>query len=422
MGYEKTTLPNGVRIVTNTMPHTRSVTTIINYGVGSRYEEAHLSGISHFIEHMIFKGTTKRPTAAEISEAIEGVGGITNASTGRETTSYWAKVADKDFNLAFDVLTDMLLNSNFDPDEIEKERKVIIEELNSTLDSPPDLVNEIINEVVWGNTPVGRDIGGTEATVSTIGRDDLLRYMKHLYLPGSIVVSVAGNIEHARVVEMVAATLGALESGTHPEATAAHPLEDGASVRLVSKETEQTNLCLAVPALPYDHPQRYVLALLDTILGGGMSSRLFQEIREKRGLAYTVESYASQLSDTGAMIIYAGVDPERADETIEAIIGELRRIATEPIPATELRKAKEYNKGRMLLGLEDTRSVASWAASQELLLNRIYTPEEVVVQLEAVTGDDITALATELFAPGKMRLAIIGPHDDPARFERLLTA
>jgi predicted Zn-dependent peptidase len=421
MGYIKTQLKNGVRVITNSMPHTQSVSTILYYGVGSRYEEDRIAGISHYIEHMVFKGTKKRPTAKDISEAIEAVGGVLNASTGREITNYWAKVPKTHFALSFDVLSDMLLNANFDPAEIEKERKVIIEELHQTLDSPPDLVNEDINQVLWGEQAVGRDIGGSDATVGSISREDLLGYMKEYYLPADMVVSVAGNIEHDEVVRLVEDTLGQLPAGERPIAGPAKALDGGPRLHIYFKETEQANLCLAVPSLNYTDPRRYVLSMMDTIMGSGMSSRLFQEIREQRGLAYTVDSYSNQLSDTGAWIIYSGVDPDNIDDTIRAIIGEMKKLREEKVPEAELVKAKEYNKGRMLLGLEDTRSVASWAGGQELLLDRILTVEEVVSYIEAVTTDQIFELAQEMFQPENLRLSVVGPYQDQdERFRELL--
>jgi predicted Zn-dependent peptidase len=421
MGYVKTQLKNGVRVITNSMPHTQSVSTILYYGVGSRYEEDRIAGISHYIEHMVFKGTKKRPTAKDISEAIEAVGGVLNASTGREITNYWAKVPKTHFALSFDVLSDMLLNANFDPAEIEKERKVIIEELHQTLDSPPDLVNEDINQVLWGEQAVGRDIGGSDATVGSISREDLLGYMKKYYLPADMVVSVAGNIEHDEVVRLVEDTLGQLPAGERPIAGPAKTLDGGPRLHIYFKETEQANLCLAVPSLNYTDPRRYVLSMMDTIMGSGMSSRLFQEIREQRGLAYTVDSYSNQLSDTGAWIVYSGVDPDNIDDTIRAIIGEMKKLREEKVPEAELVKAKEYNKGRMLLGLEDTRSVASWAGGQELLLDRILTVEEVVSYIEAVTTDQIFELAQEMFQPENLRLSVVGPYQDQdERFRELL--
>jgi predicted Zn-dependent peptidase len=421
MGFDKTTLKNGVRVITNSMSHTQSVSTILYYGVGSRYEEDRIAGISHFIEHMVFKGTTKRPTARMISEAIEGVGGVLNASTGREITNYWAKVPKTHFELSFDVLSDMLLSAKFDPNEIEKERKVIIEEIHQTLDSPPELVNELINLVIWGNQPVGRDIAGDDNTVGSISREDLLSYMRKYYLPSDMVVSVAGNIQHDAVVKLVEDTLGQLPSGERPVAAAVKAPVQGPRLQILNKDTEQANLCLAVPSLHYGHSKRYVLSMLDSILGAGMSSRLFQEIREERGLAYTVDSYSSMLSDTGAWIVYSGVDPEKIDDTITAILGEMNKIRHEPVSEAELRKVKEYSKGRMLLGLENTQSVASWGGNQELLLDRIYTVEEVVAQIEDVTVEQVQELAQELFQPDKLYLAIVGEYEgQEERFAELL--
>lgn len=421
MGFDKTTLKNGVRVITNSMLHTQSVTTILYYGVGSRYEENRIAGISHFIEHMVFKGTEKRPTARMISEAIEGVGGILNASTGRETTNYWAKVPKTHFELSFDVLSDMLLAAKFDPSEIEKERKVIIEELHQTLDSPPDIVNEIINQVIWGEQAVGRDIGGDDKTVGGISREDLLNYMHKYYLPSDMLVSVAGNIQHDDVVKLVEDTLGQLPAGERPVAIAAQAPAPGPRLQLYDKETEQANLCLGVAGLHYSHPKRYVLSMLDGILGAGMSSRLFQEIREERGLAYSVDSYTSMLSDTGAWIVYSGVDPDKIDDTITAILGEMRKISQERVPETELRKVKEYNKGRLLMGLENTQAVASWGGNQELLLDRIHTPEEVVELIEAVTTEQVQELAQELFQTDKLYLSVVGEYkDQEERFANLL--
>lgn len=412
MGYDKTTLKNGVRVVTNSMPHTQSVTTILYYGVGSRYEQDRVAGISHFIEHMVFKGTKKRPTALQISEAIEGVGGILNASTGHETTNYWAKVPKTHFNLSFDVLSDMLLEPNFDSNEIEKERKVIIEELHETFDNPDALVSELISEVIWGNQPVGRDIGGSDETVGGISREDLLEYMHTHYVPSDMVVSVAGNIQHDDVVKMVEDTLGQLPSGTRPVAAPAKALDTGARLKVYKKDTEQANLCLAVPALDYNDPKRYVLTMLNGILGSGMSSRLFQEIREERGLAYTVGSYSMMLSDTGAWVVYGGFTPERIDDTIKAILVEMDKIRQEPVSAAELTKIKEYNKGRMMLSLENTQSVASWGGGDELLQGKIHTVEEIVEQIEAVTPQQIQELAQELFRGDKLCLAVVGDYEN----------
>jgi predicted Zn-dependent peptidase len=413
MGYEKTTLKNGLRVISNYLPHTQSVSSILYYGVGSRYEPDKIAGISHFIEHMVFKGTHKRPTARDISEAIEGVGGILNASTGTEVTNYWAKVAAPHFPLAFDVVSDMLLNARFEPNEIEKERTVIIEEIHATLDSPSEIVGELINKVIWGDQPVGREIAGDDNTVGGINRDDLLGYMKNYYTPSDMVLSVAGNVTHDKVLKLAEETLGQLPGGERPVAVPAKALDsDQPLLKVHYKDTEQANLCLAVPALAYNSPDRYIQSMMSTILGGGMSSRLFQEVREERGLAYSVGSYSHMLSDTGAWIVYGGVDPEKIEETITTVLKVLDEIRQTPVPESELTKAKEYNKGLMLLGLENTQRVASWAGDQELLLGRILSVEEVVEKIDTVTVDQVQQMAQNLFKPENLRLAVVGPYEE----------
>ncbi|MCX6024498.1 MAG: pitrilysin family protein, partial [Chloroflexi bacterium] len=297
--YQKTTLPNGLRILTSSMPHTRSVSISVFVGAGSRYESDVEAGISHYVEHMLFKGTDKRPTPKEVSEVVEGVGGAINAATDREMTVYWAKVARPHFPMAMDLLMDVLLHSRYEPEEIEKERGVIIEELNAVADSPSDLVDVLIDEAVWPGQPLGRDIAGSRETVNGITRDMLLNYVRRQYLPNNIVLSVAGAIEHQEVVDLAAAALGGMPAGTpdpwHPALT----VEGAPRVRVTNKRTEQAHLCVASPGLRNRDPDRTVLDMVNTILGDGMSSRLFLNIREQKGLAYDVHSYTTHLLDTG---------------------------------------------------------------------------------------------------------------------------
>ena len=420
--YQKSTLANGLRVVTSAMPHTRSASILIYYKVGARYEPKPLSGISHYIEHMLFKGTYKRPTPQEISETIEGVGGSLNAMTDVEYTAYTAVVPSRHFERALEVLTDMIGNSRFDDEEVERERAVITEEINGTLDSPPDIVNELIDEVMWGDQPIGRPIAGTRETVGSISRAQMLDYMGSHYVPQGTVVSVAGHIEHEQVVDAVEALLGGLKDGRrppdYPPATSA---QTAARVGLVNKDTEQTHLCLAVPALSYTDPDRYVQQMLDGILGGGMSSRLFIEIREKRALAYTVASYVDSLYDTGGFIVYAGVDNERVPSCIQGVLHELDRVRQEPVPAEELNKVKEYYKGHLLLALESSRSVAGWGGRQELLLDHIDTVDEVLERIDAVTTEEVQQLAGRLFQDSRLNLSVVGPFEDDAAFQKLLT-
>lgn len=418
--FYRVVTPQGLRLLVTPMPHTRSATVALFFKVGSRFESKEHSGISHFVEHMIFKGTTKRPTAKAISEAIEGVGGIMNGATGKESTVYWAKVASPSLSLALDVLSDMVLNSLFREEEVDKERRVIIEEIRMTLDSPADLVHDVVDQVLWGDQPLGWDIAGTPESLNQIGRDELISFVRQHYRSQAAVVSVAGNVEVPLVEDMVQAMLEALPGGEIQDIPPALPPEPGPKLKVVSRETEQANWCLAVPALPYTDPRRYVLSILNTLLGEGMSSRLFQKIREEKGLAYSVHSYISQYKDVGALTIYAGVDVKRASESLSATLNELALLTREPVSADELTKAKEYTKGRLVLGLEDTRGIAQWYGGQELLLGKIHTVDEVMGFIDAVTADDILELANRLFRTPNLNLAVVGPFADESNFRQVL--
>jgi predicted Zn-dependent peptidase len=419
--YQKTVLDNGLRILTSPMPHTRSVSIGFFIGVGSRYESDEQSGVSHFIEHMVFKGTAKRPTARDIAVAIEGIGGIFNASTGLETSTYWAKVAQPHLDIAIDVLVDMLRHAKFEPEEINRECRVIIEEINLTLDTPDSLVHLLINELVWPNHPLGRDVAGTKESLSTMDREDLLTYLKRYYQPNNTVVSVAGNVEHEAVVGEIAVSLGDWAMG---EAASSYRSAENNQVeprlRIHYKETEQAHLCLSVPGIPWDHPDRFKLRLLNTVLGEGMSSRLFTEIREKRGLAYSIYSYISAVHDTGAVGVYAGVDPRRIEDAIKAILAEWDRLRQESVPADELAKAKEFIKGRLLLQMEDSFSVAAWVGHQEVLSPEVLTVDEVIEAIDAVAATDIQRVAQGLFLGEGLNLAVVGPFEDEKGFRELL--
>ena len=418
--YQKTTLPNGVRVITAEMPHVRSVSTALFFGVGSRYETAEEAGMSHFIEHMLFKGSERYPTAQAISEAIEGVGGVFNGGTGKELTGYTAKVSSDHFVDALDVLVDMVRHPFLDPQELEKERRVITEELNMYKDSPQEWVQVLIDETLWPNLPLGRDEAGTRASVERITRSQMRDYLAAHYLPNNLVVSVAGKISQQQVVDEVARRVGDWQPGEVPRWEPCLPPRNVPRVRLEQKRTEQANLCLAMPGISHGDPARYALALLNGVLADGMSSRLFQEIRERQGLAYDVNSDVESFYETGALVIYAGVDPERTDATLRAILVELARLSEEPALEGELRRIKEYTKGRMLLRLEDTHQVASGLGSEELLRNRITDVDEALAQIEAVTADAMQQLAKQLFQEADLRLALVGPLKDVRHFDRLL--
>jgi predicted Zn-dependent peptidase len=418
--HRKTVLDNGLRILTSAMPHTRSVSIGFFVGVGSRYESDEQSGVSHFIEHMLFKGTAKRPTARDIAVAIEGIGGIFNAATGRESSLYWAKVAQPHLDIAVDVLVDMLRHSRFDPEEIDRERRVILEEINLTLDTPDSMVYLLINDLVWPNHPLGRDIAGDKESLSALDREGLWAYLKRHYRPSNTVVSVAGNIEHEAVVLKIAAFLDDWAMGESTSYRAAEDNQAEPRLRIHPKDTEQAHLCLSVPGIHRDHPDRFKLRLLNTVLGEGMSSRLFTEIREKRGLAYSIYSYFSAMHDTGAAGVYAGVDSERIEDAIKAILAEWDRLRQESVPADELTKAKEFVKGRLLLQMEDSFSVAAWVGRQEVLSPEVLTVDEVVEAIEAVTAADVQQVAQGIFLGERLNLAVVGPFEDEEGFRELL--
>jgi predicted Zn-dependent peptidase len=418
LAYERTALANGLRILTAPMPQTRSVTIAVYVGTGSRYERNEEAGLSHFVEHLCFKGSAKRPTAKDIAEAIDSVGGLLNGATDRETTVYYAKVAASHFSLALDVLADIVRAPRFDPAEEEKERSVILEELAMVADTPAQLVDLLIDEALWPDQPLGRDVAGTEESVRNLTRQMALDYVARQYVPNNIVISAAGNIEHRRVIDEVAAFWN---DGPPGSPSSWYPASNGHGPRcsLRFKKTEQTHVCLAVRGIPVQHPDRHALGLLSAILGEGMSSRLFLELRERKGLVYDVHSYVSHFLDTGAFTIYAGVDPTKTVEAVKVIVEELVRLrdgATEQ----ELVKAKELSKGRLLLRLEDTRSVAGWLGAQELLLRRVYTPDQVIAMLEAVTLDDLKRVARHLLVTDQLYLALVGPFRSERRFAPLL--
>lgn len=420
MDYTKVDLPNGLRIIAEEMPHTHSVSMGVFTKVGSRYEPARLSGVSHFLEHMFFKGTPAR-NARQISEAIEGIGGMLNAYTSYDSTCYYAKVADIHFDRAVDTLSDMLLNSLFDAKEIEKERRVIIEEINMSLDSPGDWVHQLLDETMWGDQPLGRDIAGTAETVSGISRDDLIGYKDQHYTHPNTVISIAGNVATDEMVDAWAKALGHYRNGESFEPEPTHNPQPGPRLHLLAKSTEQANFCLGLPALSYNDSDRRPLQVLNSVLGSGMASRLFQEIREERGLAYSVYSYAAEFNDAGKWVIYGGVEIGKVHDAIAACLTELRKLRDEGITDEELQRVKEQVKGGVLIGLEDTWSVASRNGSHILRYDAVVPVEQVVAEIEAVTQEDVLRVAQRLINPAALYLAVIGPYSDSQPFEQLLT-
>src|SRR5579885_905577 len=411
MDYRKITLHNGLRLLVTPMPGMRSASAAFFFSIGSRYEPDPLSVVSHFIEHMLVKGSKSYPTARLISEAIEGVGGVFNGSTGKEITAYTARVPAECLPVVIKTLADMIRNPLFDPAEIEKERGVIIEELRATQDDPQEWVNLLVDEVMWPNLPLGRDDAGTVETVSRLQRHQMLDYLNTCYRPESLVISIAGNVDEQQTVELIGDLFNDWEAGAMPEWKESLPPPDAPPVRMIKKATEQTNICLPTLGAAPATPDYYAVLLINALLGDGMSSRLFQSLREEQGLAYDIGSYFNSYHETGNFVVSAGIDPAHTEKTIVAMISELERLCKEPVPADELERTRAYVRGGVLLGLEGTHQVASWLGSQECLNKRVRDVEEVIQSINAVTAQDIQRVAQTCFAPQWRRLAIIGPDD-----------
>ncbi|MBI4186987.1 MAG: insulinase family protein [Chloroflexi bacterium] len=417
--YRKTTLDNGLRVVTSTMPNTRAVCICVFIGAGSRYESETEAGSSHFLEHLLFRGTSRRPTATDIAEAIEGTGGIINGGTDKELTVYWCKVARPHFPLALDVLTDLLLHPRLDPLDMEKERQVIIEEIHMSVDSPAQRVDMLIDELLWPNHPLGRDVAGTKESVAAITRDSILGYQASHYLPGSTVVAIAGDVQHEEMVNAVSHALGEWASSSPRPAYSAYREQAAVPLRIETRDTEQAHLCLGLPGLSLFHPRRFTLDLTNAILSEGMSSRLFTEIRDKLGLAYSVHGYIDHFLDSGSVVVYAGVEPQKLKIAIRAILEQLSRLK-EPVPEAELSKAKEMTKGRLILRMEDSHNVSAWLGGQDVLTSRILTVDQVISIVDAITAEEIQELARELLADSQLRLAVVGPVRDDEPLGELL--
>jgi predicted Zn-dependent peptidase len=417
--YNKAVLDNGLRVIISPMPHRRSVCLAVLVGTGSCYESQREAGISHFAEHLYFKGTQRRPTAKEISQDIEGVGGIINASTDKEVTIFWCKVASPNFLTALDVLHDLLLHSRFDSKDIEQERKVIIEEINMNLDIPQQRVSMLIDELLWPEQPLGREVAGDKETVTSMTREQLLDYVARRYLPSNAVLSVAGNIQHKEAIAQIEPLFNKWAAGELVTGYTANDKQTAARLRIEPRDSEQAHLCLAVHGFPHSHPQRFTLDLLNTVLGGGMSSRLFTEIREHKGLAYDIHSYTEHFLSSGSFTVYAGVDPKKLGIAVAAVLDEVSKLK-QGITPNELSRAKELLKGRLQLQLEDSQNMALWLGSQEILRRHILSVDEVISTIDAISTDELITVAEELLKTAHLNLAIVGPvKEEEALLESL---
>ena len=420
MEYKKDTLKNGVRLLTVPMPHLGSVTAMIGFGAGSRYETKKTQGIAHFTEHMMFDGTERRPTTFEISSELDALGAQFNAFTAQEMTAYYAKAAAKNLPQILDILADMVFNSKFDPKEIERESKVIIEELRMYKDEPKSWVYELYEGLIYGDHPLGRLILGTEETLAAISREDFLAYLKQWYLSKNLVVAVAGKIGEEEALEEIREVLGGLPAQDAGKPEPFKPSQKEPGIILENRKTDQTHLILGARAYPRSHPQREALEVLVTILGGGMSSRLVEQIRVQRGLAYYVGADWDNFSDAGSVVVSAGVNNQKVDDVIQVALEELAKLKEIRVEGKELQKAQEMLRAHIVLGIESTNGACSYFITQEILDGKIDTPREKLAKIDAVTAEDVQAVAREIFTTAGLNLALIGPFSEPERFRRLL--
>ena len=409
LNYEITTLDNGIRVITETVNHVQFMSMGFWVGVGSRYESEKQWGITHFIEHMLFKGTEKR-TADQISGAVDAVGGQLNAFTSKENTCYYIKTLTEDFPLAVDVLSDMFLNSRFDNEEIAKEREVIIEEIKMYEDTPDDQVHDLMSANLWPDHPLGRAILGTEESIAAFDHDMLKDYMKQYYTGSNIVVSVVGNISHKQVVDAIQEVLGGIPKGELNQYAIADRAKAG--VNCYYKEIAQSQICVAMPGVAKEDDRLFPLSILNTYLGGGMSSRLVKKIREEEGLAYSVYSYNGSYTDTGAFVISVGTRPENCQRVIDIILEELEDVRQNGITQDELDKSFSQLKGSLYMGLETVNSRMNKLGRSLLIYDRVITPEENVDDLSKVTVEDVKALAGDMFRKENLQITVLGPVED----------
>jgi len=422
MKFQKKVLQNGLKVITIPMPSFESSTVLVGVGAGSRYENKKNNGISHFLEHMAFKGTQKRPSALDISTLIDGIGGEFNAFTGKETTAYYVKSAATHVELCLDVLSDMIKSSKLAKEEIEKEKGVILEEINLYEDTPARKIGDIYERLLYGDTPMGWDIAGEKDIIKKIQREDFLSYMESLYSPSNMVLVVAGGIDPQKVNELIEKYFGSMMPFSALRYSKVIENQKKPQVKVLQKQTEQVHVALGVRTVPLSHPNQYALAVLASILGGGMSSRLFHEVREKRGLAYYVRTSSDHFQDAGSLVSVAGLNPKRVNDGISVMVEEYAKISKSKnqISKKELKKAKEYLKGHLVLELEDSRSVSSFYAHQELLEKKIKNPDEIIKEIEKVTVEDVHKVAKKYIKESGLNLAVIGNFKSGQDFQKLL--
>ncbi|MCD6094037.1 MAG: insulinase family protein [Candidatus Omnitrophica bacterium] len=415
---QQTKLDNGLRIVSHFMPARNSVSLGLWVGVGGRYEKEEESGISHFIEHIVFKGTKKR-TCTQIKQAIEGVGGNLNAFTGEEFTTFLTKIPYKYLRRGLDVLSDMVLEPLLKEEDIQREKIVVCEEIKMYLDLPMHYVHFLLSQLLWPNHPLGRFLAGSIESVQKIDKEKILQYHKRHYFPQNIVIAAAGNIEHKDIVEQCQEVFSNLQNKDKESFLPAPDEQEKSQFNFFSKQTAQSHLCLGFPSFPRSHPQRYVLKILDIILGANMSSRLYQEVREKRGLAYEIGSQTQEFQDSGLFSISAGVENKNLEETLKVIKDELERIKEE-VEEEEIERAKEFFRGQLLLGLESTNNYMLAIGEELSSLDRLFSPEEILKQIDRINSRDLKEVSRQIFKREKLNLAVIGDIQEKS-IERIKT-
>ena len=420
--FKKTTLPNGLRVITVPVKNANSVTVLILVGTGSKYETKDINGISHFLEHMFFKGTKKRPNTLKISETLDMIGGQYNAFTSKEVTGFWAKVDKKHTDIALDWISDMFLNSTFDKAEIEREKGVVIEELNMYLDTPTSYVSELFEDLLYKDQPAGWRIVREKENIMNFNREKMLKYYTSHYGNNSTVISVAGDIVSKRIEEKIKKYFGASKIHSVSSKVATKESQTKPGVLIHHKKTDQTHFCLGVRAYDMFDQRKYALSLMAIILGGNMSSRLFISVRERNGLAYYVHTSVDTTTDTGYLVTQAGIKNDSLQKAVALVLHEYRNLKNKTISDKELKKAKDYLRGTMALSLDATDTQASFYAAQEVMGEKLLTPEEKLAMIDKVSVHDIKKVAQDIFKEEKLNLAVIGPFEEKEKkvFESLL--
>jgi predicted Zn-dependent peptidase len=407
--HAKRVLSNGVRVLVAEMPESRSASLTVFVGAGSRMESRTDAGTGHFLEHIVFKGTAKRPTAADISMEIESRGGVVNAATDKEVTVFWSRVPARHWRVALDVVADLIRAPMLRPGDVDTEKRVVIEELRMYRDQPQDRVHTLIDELLYPNHPLGWEVAGREPVVNALDPDRLRDFMRRGYVPSRIVVAMAGNVVATEVFDAVEALFAGIDARPVAKLKAAPP-PGALRTKLVGRRTEQAHVCIGWRGVPREHPDKYALDMLNAILGEGMSSRLFLELREKRALAYDVHSFASNFDDAGHLVVYAGVTPERISEVIAASLAEVARLRDVIVPEDEIERVRDFNKGQLELRFDDSRGVSNWLGGQELFLGRVRTVDEVCAIIDSISAQDVQRVARAYLVPERSYIAAVGPR------------